>query len=38
MIQLSNLEHYKSKVTEFLETKLNELEFAEDWNLWMIHY
>lgn len=33
MIQLSNLEHYKSKVAEFLETKLNELEFAEDWEL-----
>lgn len=33
MIQLSNLELYKSKVAEFLETKLNELEFAADWEL-----
>ena len=33
MIQLSNLELYKNKVAEFLETKLNEIGFAEDWEL-----
>lgn len=33
MLQLSNLELYKNKITEFLETKLNEIGFAEDWEL-----
>lgn len=33
MIQLSNLELYKNKISEYLETKLNEIGFAEDWEL-----